>query len=256
MRSVWSGKIAFGNGIPVRLYRATDDARPVFKRIHAKDRGAVKRIEVCSECGQQLANNDVIRGYEIDGEMIPFSPEEIESLKPEKGEMMKILYFTERDEVPTIAISDAYFVGTADEKTGGFGAFATFRDALIKSGKVAVVQWTSRGYCALGILEPYGDGFVIKSLRYANEIRSIEDIEITKAEPNKKLVKPIIDIIDRMTQKFDHGAIRDETTELIHEYIAKKASGEIEVGEIVVKPTIETEWEESILAMVAPKKKR
>lgn len=247
----WTGVIAFGaTRIPIRMYKATKSVtRPSFHRIHAKDNGRMKRLEICSECGEKVQNGEVIRGYDLGGEMIPFTVEEVDNLRPEKGDTMMIDHFAKKDEIPTIAIEDSYYVGTEKEKVGGYVAFATFRDAMIKADKVAIVKWTTRGYDNLGILEPYANGFVVSAIRFAQEIRSPDEIEIMKAEPNKKLVKSIVSIIDSMTKKFDHDSIRDKSTDTIVGYVEKRVSGEIEAGEIIIAPTEDVDFEASIEAM-------
>lgn len=79
---MWRGAITFGLvNIGVRLYAATEDHDYHFRQIHRRDNGQIRHKRVCSECGEEVGFDDIIKGYETtEGELVVFDSEEFQQL--------------------------------------------------------------------------------------------------------------------------------------------------------------------------------
>src|SRR5258706_15726671 len=75
-----------------------------------------------------------------------------------------------------------YFMGP---DKGGDRAFTLLGEALKKTRKVAIGQWAARGKQYLVMIRPLGRGLAMEQLRYANEVRSIDEVPIPKGDVKK-----------------------------------------------------------------------
>src|SRR5437016_7720230 len=82
MRSIWKGSISFGLvSIAVKLYSATEEKDIAFHQVHREDGGRIKYRRVCSICGQEVAYNDIAKGYELpDGDMVVLTDDDLAEL--------------------------------------------------------------------------------------------------------------------------------------------------------------------------------
>lgn len=243
-RSILSLAIGFGAvSIPVRIYKAVEDSSPSFHQYHKKDNGAVRYQKVCSVDNSVLELGDIAKGKKFGNEIILFDDEDLDRMKPQSTKIMRIIGFYEPSKIPDIAYTEPLYVGTEGKKEGGVGApFVLLRDALRKSGKVAVVGWVARGHDHYGVLAPYGDIILLRKLELAQNIRSSEEVEVLPGRvPPQLITKAVTGIIGRMAKKsFDWDELKDSYIETIDKYIEAKALGEpIVIEEIVPQKSSE-----------------
>src|SRR5438132_4487113 len=122
-RPIWSGSVSFGLvNVPVKLYTAV---RPKDVRFHQIERGTNKRIKqkrVSSETGEEVAYDDILKGYEIAPEQyVIIEPEELESLDPKATRTIDIEDFVNLDEIDPVYFERPYFLVP---ETGGTKAYA------------------------------------------------------------------------------------------------------------------------------------
>jgi DNA end-binding protein Ku len=101
------------------------------------------------------------------------------------------------------------------------------RDALKQSGKVAVGEFVLRNKENLCILRPQEDVILLQKIRFAEEIRSYEDLEIPKDIATKPLeLKMAQALIDQLTpKKFSLSKYKDTYDEELMKIIEAKAKG-------------------------------
>ncbi len=237
-KSILSLTIGFGAvSIPVRIYKAVEDTSPSFHQYHSDDKGRVKYQKVCSIDNQALQLSEIAKGKKFGNEIILFEDDELDLMKPQSTKIMRIIGFYEPSKIPEIAYTEPLYVGTEDKKQGGVGAaFALMKEALKKSGKVAVVGWVSRGHDHYGVLAPYGEILILRQLELAQNIRSPDEVEVLPGKvPPQLISKAVSGIIGRMTRKtFEWDELKDSYTETLDKYIEKKALGEpVEIEDIV-----------------------
>src|SRR5689334_24200195 len=91
-----------------------------------------------------------------------------------------------------------YFMG---RDTGGDRAFTLLGEALKKTKKVAIGQWAARGKQYLIMIRPLGSGLALEQLRYANEVRSINEVPIPKVDVKKAELDMAIQLIEQAATK-------------------------------------------------------
>lgn len=234
MRSIWSGHILFGTiFIPVRLYAASGNLHVSFHQVHKEDCGRVRYKKVCEKDGKELKREEIGKAYIIAGECLQFTDEEIEALKPAATRTMEIEGFCDFGEVPVVALSRSYYLGTESPTRGGVGqSFQLLKKAMEKRGKVALVKWVARTNEYLGIIQPHHDGFLLKQLLYHEQVRSADEMEVIEAEVNSDLVDKGAKVVDNMAFHFNWEEYYETYTKEVTELIEKKALGEpVEIPE-------------------------
>jgi DNA end-binding protein Ku len=247
MRSIWSGYLLFGSIlIPVRSYAASENLHVGFHLVHKTDCGRVRYKKVCEKDGGELKREDIVKAYFIAGECLKFTEEEIESLKPLDNKIMEIQGFCKFEELPTVAMSRPYYLGTGKMQKGGLGgeSFQLLKKAMEKSGKVAVIKWISRTNEYLGMLQSYEKGFLLKQLLYEEQVRSMDQIEVAEGEVDQKLLEMGLLAVEKLSFNFNWSQYMETYTQEVRKLIEKKALGEeIEVTEINLAETRSLEAE-------------
>jgi DNA end-binding protein Ku len=86
---------------PVALYPATSDADKIsFNQINKNTGHRIRYVRVDAETGEEVSNEDIIKGYEIDkGSYIEVIKDELENIALESTRTIEIDEFVRREEI-------------------------------------------------------------------------------------------------------------------------------------------------------------
>jgi DNA end-binding protein Ku len=225
MHSMWKGTISFGLVmIPVRLYAATEQKDISFRQVHRIDGGRIRFRRFCSVCGEEVLYEDVAKGYELPGgEMVVLSDDDMAELPLPTTKSIEVLHFAPAEQLDPILFNRSYFV---EPEAAGARAYVLLRDALDRSGRVAIAQVALRQRESLATLRTRSGVLVLETLLWPDEVRAAlfpfldEDIEVRPAELNMAG-----SLIDSMTTDFDPAAHRDGYREALVELVEAKVQG-------------------------------
>jgi DNA end-binding protein Ku len=225
MRAMWKGEISFGLVmIPIRLYAATEHKDITFRQVHRADGGRIRFRRVCSVCGEEVAFADVAKGYELpDGEMVVLTDEDMAELPLPTAHSIEVLHFTPAEQVDPIMWERSYYT---EPEPKGARAYALLRDALERSGMVAVARVALRQRETLAALRTREGVLVLVTLLWPDEIRVPdfefleEDIEVRSQE-----LRMASSLIDSMTVDFDASQYGDSYREALEELVEAKVAG-------------------------------
>jgi DNA end-binding protein Ku len=225
MRSMWKGAISFGLVmIPVKLYTATEPQDIAFRQVHREDGGRIRFRRVCSIDGDEVPYEDVAKGFELpNGEMVVLTEDDMADLPLPTTRSIEVLHFTPEDQIDPILFSRSYFV---EPEKAGARAYVLLRDALERSGKVAVVQVALRQRESLAALRSRDGVLVLETLLWPDEVREPDfsfldqDLEVRSQE-----LKMASSLIESMTEEFDPDAHHDSYREALAELVAAKTEG-------------------------------
>ncbi len=98
-RAIWSGAISFGLvNIPVKLFSAVSRKTVRFHQIDAESGARVRQKRVGGD-GEEIPYEQIVKGYEIGPDRyVTITPEELESLEPQKTRTIDIEDFVDLDE--------------------------------------------------------------------------------------------------------------------------------------------------------------
>src|SRR3954464_12505018 len=91
-RAIWSGAISFGLvNIPVKLYSAVQRKTVRFHQLDQTDNQRIQQRRVNPRTGEEVPYENLVKGYEVSPERyVVITPEELESLEPEKTRAIDI----------------------------------------------------------------------------------------------------------------------------------------------------------------------
>src|SRR6266436_6105605 len=171
---------------PVALYPATTDSEKVsFNQLNRKTGHRIKYAKVDADTGEEVANEDIVKGYKVDTDtFIEVTKEELENVALELTRTIEIDEFVDRTEIDPRYLIRPYL--RPDGKVG-HDAFAVIRETIREMNKVAIgrVVLTNREHIIA--LDPLDKGLMGTLLRYPYEVRSekeyfddIQDVKVTK----------------------------------------------------------------------------
>ncbi|MBR1274709.1 Ku protein [Bradyrhizobium sp. AUGA SZCCT0283] len=212
---------------PVALYPATSDTEKVsFNQINRKTGHRIKYAKVDAETGEEVANDDIMKGYKIDTDTyIEVSKDELEDIALESTRTIEIDEFVPRSDIDGRYLIRPYYL-VPDGKVG-HDAFAVIRETIRSMNKVAIgrVVLTNREHIIA--LEPLDKGLMGTLLRYPYEVRSeteyfddIQDVKITK-----DMLDLARHIVEQKSASFDPEQFEDRYEQALIDLINKKRNG-------------------------------
>ncbi len=226
-RSIGTLSISFGLvSIPVKLYTATESSRAISFNLLHKDCGSrLKQQYLCAKEDVPVAREDMVKGYEFaKDQYVMFEPEELKALEEAGTHAADITEFVPIESVDPVYFDKAYYL--APDK-GGAKPYALFARALRESKRCALGRWAARGKQYIVMIRPVGDGLVMQQLLYADEVRSIADLDIPTAEVKAAELKLAQQLIDQQTSDtFDPTAYTDEVRARIEAAVQRKVEGQ------------------------------
>ena len=212
---------------PVALYPATSDTEKVsFNQINRKTGHRIKYAKVDADTGEEVANEDIMKGYKIDTDTyIEVSKDELDDLALELTRTIEIDEFVPRTDIDSRYVIRPYYL-VPDGKVG-HDAFAVIRETIRAMDKVAIgrVVLTNREHIIA--LEPLDKGLMGTLLRYPYEVRSekeyFEDIQ------DVKITKDMLDlakhIVEQKSGSFEPEQFEDRYEQALIDLINQKRSG-------------------------------
>ena len=224
MRSVWNGSISFGLvSIPIKLYSAVSQRSIGFKLLCKDCMTPIRYERHCEGCEGPVDWDDTMKALDLgDGQYLPFSKEELDTIKPEKTDRIEIIEFVKGDEIEPIYYDKFYFCGPA-KKTER--SYFLLKQVLEDSEQVAIGRFVMREREYVAAIQSYRSGLLLATLSYSYEVRNIDDIE-TLAEP-PKLKKQEMELARKLVDQLKQDELnleefKDEFAERLQEMIEKK----------------------------------
>jgi DNA end-binding protein Ku len=239
-RPIWSGNIRLALvSVPVKIYAATKaGARISFHQVHKPSGKRINYQKVVAGVGP-VENEDIVKGYEIDkGRYVLFEPEEIDEVKLEARRTLDLVQFTQQGEIDPIWFDTPYYVVPDGELAEE--AYAVLRDGLSTLKRVGLGTFVMRGREYVAALKPFGNGMLLETLRFADEVREAAPFfSGVEDDADAELLSMAEELIERKTAKFDPDRFHDTYTETLRELIEKKAkTGKpLEIEETSEQPT-------------------
>jgi DNA end-binding protein Ku len=233
VRTLWKGAISFGLvHIPIGLYTATTEQGLNFDWLDKRSMDPVGYKRINKRTGKEIARENIVKGIEYeDGQYVVLSPEEIAAAYPKTTQTIEIETFTAASDIPFIYLDRPYYVAPINK---GAKVYALLREILRKTGKVGIARVVIQSKQHLAALIPYGPIMVLNLLRWGDEIRSYESLElppegIKAAGVTDKEMRIGEQLVEDMSAPWDPAATRDSFKEQILQLVEAKAkAGKLE----------------------------
>jgi len=223
-RAIWKGQLKLGTTkIPVKLYSAVQDKTVRFHILDDKNKARVKQHMVEADSGEEVPNEEIQKGYEVEpGKFVILTEEDLEKLAPPPSRDIEVVEFVPQDEVSQQWYDRPYYLGPDD---GGNEYFALV-DALNKQEKEGIAHWVMRGKYYAGGLRPVDDYLMLSTFRDAKEVILADQLaKPTGAAPTQKELAMAKQLVEMLKGEFNPKDYKDEYRQRVMEFIEKKAKG-------------------------------
>lgn len=225
-RSIASLSLGFGMvSIPVRLYSATESSATVRFNMLTKDGSRVKQQYVSEQDPSVVVpRSEMVKGYEFEKDRyVIFQPEELKAMEEGGSHIIDIVSFIPEKAVDPIYFDKAYFL--APDKRGG-KPYNLLRAAMQESGRCALAKWAWKAKQYVVQVRAHDDGLVLQQLLYAEEVRSLKDLDIEKLTPSPAELKLALQLIDQIAEDtYEPTMFEDEEKKRILAAIDAKIEG-------------------------------
>jgi DNA end-binding protein Ku len=221
-RPIWSGSLNFGLvNVPVRLTSAVRDLDLHFRQLHAKDDTPIETRRVCSEEDVEVAYEDI--GNEYEGVIL--TDAELAAADPKKTKTIEIESFVKLEEVDPIYFDHPYFLVPAGDSEGTMRAYRLLVAVMDREGQVALGRFVMRTKEYLAAVRARDGALALTTMRFADEVRSAEQIASQGKKPAKRAVDNAIAIIEELSTAWEPTDYTDCYRKRLQRVVAKKRKG-------------------------------
>ena len=207
-RAYWKGHLRLSLvNISVELYTATSSAGRIgLHQIHKPSGKRIHYEKVVDGIGP-VDHDEIVKGFETSkDEYVILEPEELDEIKLESKRTIDLVQFVEACEIDPRYFEKPYYVIPSDDDVAAEG-FTVIREALRKTKMVGLGQMAVRGRDYVIAIKPCGDGLLLETLRFADEIK--ESDTIFHDIPNIRM--PARSATTRLQMTAKRGAARSST---------------------------------------------
>jgi DNA end-binding protein Ku len=206
----------------VDLYPATR-AGGAHLRFLDEDGTPLERRYHCPEDDEDVASEDLVRGYEIEeGRYVTVTDEELEALDPKKSREIDLRLFVARDEIDPFFFAHGYFLAPGAD-TGK--AYRLLAEVMERTKRAGIATFVMRDKEYLVAIVSDGGLLRAETLRFHDEVRSAVDAGIPKAAKEQPaLVKKFARAIESLaTPRLPTAELTDEHADRLKALAEKKA---------------------------------
>jgi len=229
-RQLWKGAIQFGLvHVPVSLYPAEHRDELSFTLLDRRDMQPVGYQRVNKSTGEEVAFEDVVKGYEVSkGEFVTLEKEDFKRANVEATQTVDIVGFVEADAIPAYYYDAPYYL--APDKHGAKG-YALLRETLERTGRVGIATVVIRTRQHVAALYPRDNVLVLNTLRYHDEMRPAKDLDVPESLKAAKVTPREIDMAERlvedMAEEWKPERFKDTYRGDLMKFIEEKAAGKV-----------------------------
>lgn len=227
MRALSSANISFGLvSIPVKLFSAAESGAAIrFNQIDRRDGSRLKQQMISAKTGEVVPKEEIVKGYEFaKDQYVLFTADELKVLEAAATHTIDIVEFVQANQVDRLYLDKVYYL--APDK-GATRAYHLLSQALLQTGKVAIAKYAARGKQYLVMVRPLSDGLCMEQLKYADEVRSFDQVPVDAAEVREQELQLAVQLIEQASSdSFTPQDYRDEVREKTLELIQRKVDGE------------------------------
>jgi DNA end-binding protein Ku len=212
-RGLWKGAISFGLvNVPVELFPAEKRSSELdLTMLDRRDLAPVGYKRYNKSTGEDVPWAEIVKGYEYDDDKyVVLSDEDFRRANVEAARTVDLQAFVDLKDIPPLFFETPYYLAPGKR---GEKAYALLRDAMKKSGKAGIASVVIRTRQYLAAVIPQDDVLVMDTLRYAGEIKAVEELGLPAAALHAKASAKEIDmalrLIEDMSEKWQPEKFKD-----------------------------------------------
>lgn len=226
-RPTWQGHLRLSLvTCPVALYTATSPAGDVhFNLLHKDTHNRIRMVPTDPDLGA-VERADLVKGFEYEKDAyVVVTQDEIASVRLESTKTIDIERFVDANDIDRLYWDSPYFL--APDGKLALEAYTVIREAMSRTGKIALGRVVMHQRERLLALEPRDNGLMAWSLRSRDEVRDSADVfgDIADQKPDAAMIAIAEKIIEQQEGPFDPSAFNDRYEDALRELIAEKQKG-------------------------------
>lgn len=226
-RASWKGHIRLSLvSCAVKMFPATSTSERIsFNQLHKDTHNRINMKPVDPELGL-VERSDLVRGYEYeDKQYIIIEDSDLEAVRIESNHTLNIEAFVDESEVDVIYQDAPYYLapdGAMAEET-----FVVLREAMRKSGKVAIARLVLSSRERVVTIGARENGMFVTTLRNPNEVRGTSEYfgNIPVGNPDPEMLDLAQRLIEQKVTHFDPKAYEDRYEVALMSMIKEKLKG-------------------------------
>jgi DNA end-binding protein Ku len=226
-RASWKGHLRLSLvSCAVKMFPATSASERIsFNQLHKDTHNRINMKPVDPELGL-VERSDLVRGYEYeDKQYIIIEDSDLEAVRIESNHTLNIEAFVDEDEVDVIYQDAPYYLapdGAMAEET-----FVVLREAMRKSGKVAIARLVLSSRERVVTIGARETGMFITTLRNPNEVRGTAEYfgNVPVGKPDAEMLDLAQKLIEQKVTKFDPRDYEDRYEIALMAMIKEKLKG-------------------------------
>jgi DNA end-binding protein Ku len=225
-RALWKGELVLGKTrLAVQMFSAVQDRAIHFRLLHAKDRVPVEQRIVRKSDGKEVPKEDRRKAYPLDRDQaVILQPEELEKLEPEASREIHLCRFVPAELLGNQWFDRPYYLGP-DEDAVDYFALA---EAIDQGKVVGVARWVMRKKRYLGALTSSAGYLVMTTLRRAEQVLSIGQIDVPAArKPDEREIRMAEQLVSSIEGEFEPEVWKNEYRQRVHALLDAKARGKV-----------------------------
>lgn len=227
-RAFWKGYLKLSLvTCPVAMSPAISQEDKVrFRTLNGKTGNPIVSRYVDAVTGKAVSEDDEVKGYPRgEDDHVVLEEDEIEAVALESTRTIDIETFVPHESIEWIWYDSPHYLVPND--TVGEEAFSVIREAMASTGTVGISRLVLYRRERAVMLEPRGNGIVLWTLRYGDEVRSAEEYfaGLKQAKPDSKAMALVKTLIEERTRKWDPKMVDDPVQDRLLDIIAAKKKG-------------------------------
>ena len=226
-RASWKGYLKLSLvSCPVRLYTATTTAdRISFHMLHKDTHNRVQMKPHDPEIGV-VSRSDLVKGYEFEKDQyVIVTDDDLAQVQIESTKTISIETFVDENEIDPIYFDSTYYLapdGPVAEET-----YRVVHEAMGRAGKAAIARVVLSGRERPVIIMVRGEGFALRTLRSAKEVRGHESYfeGLEEQDVDNEMLELAEMIIKKHKGSFDPAKFEDRYQVALKEIVQGKLKG-------------------------------
>ncbi len=225
MRAIWRGAVSFGLvNVPVRLYSATENHDVQFRQVHREDGGRIRYKRICSIDGEEVAYDDIAKGYETeDGEMVVLTDEDFKDLPARTSKEISVEKFVPAEQIDPMLLDKSYYL---EPDKSAIKPYVLLREALESENRMAIVTVSIRTRMTMAVLRVRDGVIVMQTMLWPDEIRSPDFAFVgSDGEASKQEMAMAKMLIDQLAGDYDPAEYEDDYAAAVQALVKAKVEG-------------------------------
>ena len=227
MRAMWKGAVSFGLvTIPIQLYAATENKNVSLHQVHESDGARIQYRRFCSAEDKEVPYAEIAKGYELDdGSMVILTNADLADLPLSTSRTIDVLEFVDLEAIDPIYFDKTYYL---EPQKAAVKPYVLLRDALHKSGHVAIAKVALRQRESLAVLRVYSDVMVLTTVLWPDEVRkpAFDFLHEDAPQVRPQELTMAGSLIDSLTEPvFEPDKYHDDYRAALESVIEEKVAG-------------------------------